>query len=239
MYASAHPIAKPPAVSYTETKTSKPKHPAAKFFTLTALFLFLAFIFSLIALFVFWTRTTSNGNPTSWYGLWTSCSYANDSVDTNVCENHDQDAAAGSVGANFTAGVKKSADFLLAAQVMAIMIPCMCFVGLIVFALVNKKIWARPLGLSGCLIVWIILTLGVSVASWACWLIAASVGTPGMAGLTYGFIFAVIASFFLLLAMFTACIGTLTSYRSVTWDVPASVAIDPVPVYSPYTTYMY
>ena len=62
-------------------------------------------------------------------------------------------------------------EFLSCSQALTIITCVMSFLAIVLVALILKKIWFKPAGMAVCTILWTILTLGVAIAAWACFLV--------------------------------------------------------------------
>lgn len=229
-----------PAAAY---KTVKIKHPAAKFWTLALLFLVFVFLLSLIAIFVPWARKfdTPVAGSTSWISLFSSSVNTDTSGRwTSTIWTNDLDVS-GVYGLSVTGGDAKCKGYFMATQALTIITCVMSFLAIVLVALILKKIWFKPAGMAVCTILWTILTLGVAIAAWACFLVYGEIACPGLTGAptqgySWGFIQMCCASGFALIASIFMCLGFMKLKKQ---HVPqASPMVDyPVMSTSPYMMY--
>lgn len=224
-------------------KVAKPKkHPSARYFTLATVLYFLAFILALIAVFVPWSDIHLAGSASeTWISLWQVCLDSNDYLSSFTCTNIDKDNVSHPTGAS-----EKCKDYFTAVQVLTIVTAAMALVGVILLAMLLKKLWTKTaMGIAGCSFIWWVLTMGCAIAAWACYLVFAEencLGTTSavipswpIQGYTYGFIIMCVASGLMLLGLLLHCVG-LASLKKPVYVATPTVAAPAYPMVSSYTT---
>lgn len=237
-YAAPHPVALAPITAAPPKAPKPPAHPAAKWIKLMALFYALAFLFTLIAIFVPWSRLYLTNGATMWIGLWVVCRNDNNHLETTLCENVDVDLDTHPAGASI-----KCHDYYIATQVLTVITLVMAFLGLIVTVLLLKRVWTKTaMAIAGFNLVWWLQTFACAIAAWSCWLVYGEedcAGTPVATGISgwpiqgysYGFILMCFTSFWILFGLVLNCLALSTLKKPVYAAFPAPYPA-PYPAYS-------
>jgi len=227
------------AAAYPQVKV---KHPAAKFWGVALFFLFVSWLLCLIAVFVPWSRAfdTPVAGTTTWVALFQTAqtTRVNNRWTANVMAN-DLDVS-GNLGTSVTGADPKCKGYFIAVQVLTIVATSLAFIAMKLVGYVTAKLWFKPRAVAAFSIVLTILTLGVAIAAWACWLVYAESPCPGLTGApvqgySWGFIQMCCASGFILIASLFMCLGFMKMKKEYIPPVPR---VDyPVMSTSPYMMY--
>jgi hypothetical protein len=185
------------------------KHPAKKFFTLAALMSLLAFIMSLIAIFVPWSWKDTAVFERTNVGLWKNCiEYTNNPLNAYRCFDNDVDQV-GSV----SGGDMKCRGYFVATQVFTVAGCVFAFLALLTAAMILGKLWSKPLALAAYVAMNAFLAFSCILVAFLMWIVYAEQNCqPGntlfpLRGYSWGWILMVCATFFAFLAMLLAYLG--------------------------------
>jgi hypothetical protein len=185
------------------------KHPAKILFTLTALLSLLAFILSLIAIFVPWSWKNTAVFQRTYVNLWQTCNdRTNSPLGEYTCMVNDLDQVGGPAG-----GSKKCRGYFVATQVFIVAGCVFAFLALLFAALILGKLWSKPVALALYVCLMAFLAFSCIMVSFLMWIVFAEQNCqPGnpmfpLKGYSWGWICAVCATFFAFLAMLLAYLG--------------------------------
>jgi len=185
------------------------KHPAKKFFTLVALMALIAFIMSLIAIFVPWSWKNTGVWQRTFVGLWRNCDvWTNSPLNAYTCRTNDIDQIGSISGGN-----KKCRGYIVATQVFTVGGVVFSFLALVLAALIIGKLWSKPVALAFYVAMMAFLAFSCILVAFLMWIVYAEQNCqPGstmfpLKGYSWGWILMVTATFFSFLAMLLAYLG--------------------------------
>lgn len=185
------------------------KHPAKILFTLTALTALLAFILSLIAIFVPWSWKDTAVFERTYINLWQHCiETTNSPLNEYTCMENDVDQVGGPAG-----GDHKCRGYFVATQVFIVAGVVFAFLTLLFAAMILGKLWSKPVVLALYVCTMAFLAFSCIMVSFLMWIVYAEQNCqPGnplfpVGGYSWGWICAVTATFFAFLAMLLAYLG--------------------------------
>jgi hypothetical protein len=191
------------------------KHPAKKYFVLTALFSLIAWVMSLIAIFVPWSWKDVAVFDRWNVGLWKNChELTNDPLNGFMCADNDVDQV-GSV----SGGDKKCRGYIVATQVFTVSTVVFTFLTLVLAAFIIGKLWSKPIALAAYLAMLALLAFGCCLTAFLMWIVYAEQNCqPGnpmfpLGGYSWGWILMVCATFCTFLAMLLAYLGLYSILR--------------------------
>lgn len=224
------------------------KHPSKQAFTLAALFSFLAFLFTLIAIFVPWSWKDNDVFVRTYIGLWQNCEeYTNDPLNSYLCRENDIDVIQSIAG-----GSMKCRGFIAATQVFTVAGCVFAFLTLICCALVIGKLWSKPLALGFYAAMNSFFAFTCILVSFLMWIVYVSTNCmPGnplfpVDNYSWGWIIEVIATLWAFLAMIFAYVGLMNILKykpfvankgkvnTATGEVPMYLNPEVIPTPSPY-----
>lgn len=187
------------------------KHPAKSLYLLTTVFLFLAYLLTLIAIFVPWSWKDTAVFERVYINLWQNCvEYTNAPLGDYCCQNNDIDQVGSVAG-----GDMKCRGYFAATQVFTICANVFAFLSMVFAALIIGKLWSKPLGLAFYVAMLTMFTFGCCLVAFLMWIVYAEqicqTGNPlfPVKGYSWGWILMVIATFFAFLAMLLAYLAIL------------------------------
>jgi amino acid transporter len=185
------------------------KHPAKIIFLLSLVMMALAWILSLIAIFVPWSWKNTAVFRRTYVNLWQNCVENTESpLNEYTCSENDLDQV-GSV----SGGSEKCRGYFVATQVFIIAGCVFAFLALLTAALILGKLWSKPVVLAIYLATMAFLAFGCIMISFLMWIVYAEQDCqPGnplfpLEGYSWGWICAVCATFFAFLGMLLAYLG--------------------------------
>jgi len=221
------------------------KHPSKKFFTLSAGLSALAFLFSMIAIFVPWGHKDTGVFMRTSVDLWRNCDeFTNAPVFTYTCRTNDIDQVGSVAG-----GSKKCRGFFVATQFFTVAAVVCSFLALVTAALVIGKLWAKPTGLALVACVFAFLSFSMIMIAFLMWIVYTETNCqPGnplfpLKSYSWGWILMVCATIWSLLAMLLAYLGlySVLSYKPFIpqqapshFEMGAPIYEDIMPVPSPF-----
>lgn len=211
------------------------KHPAKKWFILTALFSLLAWLLALIAIFVPWSWKDTAVFQRTYVGLWWNCDeWTNHPLNAYTCRTNDVDQV-GSI----SGGDEKCRGYIVATQVFTVAACVFAFLALILAALLIGKLWSKPVALALYCAMLAFLAFGCALVAFLMWIVYAEQNCqPGnplfpISGYSWGWILMVIATFFAFLAMITAYLGLFSILRFKPFIPHEEPPMYPVPMEAP------
>jgi hypothetical protein len=191
------------------------KHPAKKFFTLAALSSLLAFVLSIIAIFVPWSWKNTAVFQRTFVGLWQNCNvWTNNPLNSYTCWTNDIDQV-GSI----SGGSRKCRGYIVATQFFIVAGCVWAFLTLVCAALIIGKLWSKPVVLALYTCINAFLAFSCIMIAFLMWIVYAEQNCqPGnplfpLKGYSWGWICTVCATIFALLAMLLAYLGLYSILR--------------------------
>lgn len=190
------------------------KHPAKKWFLLSALCSFLAFILMLIAIFVPWSWKDTAVFERTYVGLWQNCKeFTADPLNRYECKENDVDQTGSIAG-----GDEKCRGYIVATQVFVIAGCVFAFLAFLFALLILGKLWSKPILLALYIALLTFLAFGCILTAFLMWIVYAEQRCAEgplwpLGGYSWGWICNVVATFFAFLAMLLAYLGLLSILR--------------------------
>lgn len=202
------------------------KHPSKQAFTLAALLSALAFLFTMIAIFVPWSWKDRAVFVRKYIGLWQNCDehvgspynpytcYENDVDVWQPCDDTSCDTTSGIAG-----GSEKCRGFIVATQVFTIAGNVFAFLTLVSCALVLGKLWSKPLVLGLYAAMNAFLAFSCILVAFLMWIIYVETDCQAnnplfpIRNYSWGWILMVIATLWSFLAMLLAYVGLFNILR--------------------------
>lgn len=185
------------------------KHPAKSLFALSAANSAIAFILSLIAIFVPWSWKDTAVFERTWINLWQNCvDYTNHPLNAYKCTENDVDQVGSIAG-----GDMKCRGYFVATQVFTVAGCVFAFLALVLAALILGKLWSKPVVLAFYVCMMAFFAFSCILVAFLMWIVYAEQNCqPGnplfpVHGYSYGWICMVTATFFAFLAMLLAYLG--------------------------------
>lgn len=225
------------------------KHPSKQAFTLAALLSLLAWLFTLIAIFVPWSWKNNDVFRRTYIGLWQNCEeHTNDPLNGYYCRENDID-----VTDSISGGSKKCRGYIAATQVFTVAGNVFAFLTLVCCALVLGKLWSKPLALGAYAAMNSFFAFSCILVSFLMWIVYAMTTCSNDAmfpvdNFSWGWILEVIATLWSFLAMLFAYVGLMNilkykpfvghkapkAAKETGGQVPMYLNPDVIPTPSPY-----
>lgn len=192
------------------------KHPSKQAFTLATLMSALAFLFTMIAIFVPWSWKDYAVFERKYIGLWQNCDeHVGRPFNAYSCWENDVDVWENSIPitGGVAGGSKKCRGFIVATQVFTIAGCVFAFLTLVCCGLVLGKLWSKPLALGFYAAMNAFFAFSCILVAFLMWIIYVETdcqaGNPlfPIRNYSWGWILMVIATLWSFLAMLLAYVG--------------------------------
>jgi hypothetical protein len=191
------------------------KHPSKAAFLLAALTAAIAFLLTMIAIFVPWSWKDSAVLRRTYIGLWQNCvQYTNDPLNGYMCHTNDIDQVGSIAG-----GSKKCRGYIAATQVFTVAGNVFAFLTMVCCFLVVGKLWSKPLALAAYAAMNAFLAFSCILVAFLMWIVYAETSCQAGNALfpvrnySWGWILVVIATLFSFLSMLLAYVGLFNILR--------------------------
>jgi len=185
------------------------KHPAKKWYTQVVITNILAFICSIIAIFVPWSWKDTAVFQRTYVGLWQNCDiWTNSPLHSYTCRTNDVDQVGSIAG-----GSAKCRGYVVASQVFTVAGVCFSFLSFALGALIIGKLWSKPVALALYVAMNAFYAFSTCMIAFLMWIVYAETNCqPGnplfpIVGYSWGWILMVVATFWSFWGMIVAYIA--------------------------------